>query len=239
MHAPAPAPRTYLHLPAWAVRLAAIAQSAVILTDVLARQAAAEPLAAAVHLLAFGSALVLACRPATRLAAMALAYYWLARFSIEVGPAMAGAGGAPAWVAPAEALTLACAAAAVAFDTGSVARRWSRAALQGTVSVMLLLFGYIHVAEAATIAGLIPGWFPLPTVVPYATGAAMMLAGTALWVPRLMPGAICGVIAMFVGWLPVVHAPRLAATPADVGQWAFAAMALALAGSLLVLQAEG
>jgi hypothetical protein len=66
----------------------------------------------------------------------------------------------------------------------------------------------------------------------------MLLAGAALWVPRLTPTAICLVITMFVGWLPVVHVPRLAAAPADVGEWAFAAMALALAGSLLLLQAD-
>lgn len=235
MLAPAPAPPTLLHLPTSAVRLAAIAQAAVILTHMLARQASADPLAVGVHLLAFGSALALAYRPAARLAAVALAFYWLGRFPIELGEAMAGARGASAWVAPAEALTLACAAAAVAFDTGSIGARQSRAALQGAVSVMLLLFGYIHATEAATIAGLIPAWFPLPAVAPYATATVMMLAGAALWIPRAMPAAICGVAAMFVSWLPVVHAPRLAAAPADVGEWAFAAMALALAGSLLVL----
>src|SRR5688500_15241501 len=105
MPAPAAASPTRLRLPAWAVRLAAIAQAAVILTDMLARQASAHPLAFdvhllvfGVHLLAFGSALALACRPATRLAAATLAFYWLGRFPIELGEAMAGAGGAPAWV---------------------------------------------------------------------------------------------------------------------------------------------
>lgn len=237
MLAPASALPTRLRLPTWAVRLAAIAQAAVILTQMLARPASADPLAVGVHLLAFGSALALAYRPPTRLAAMALAFYWLGRFPIELGEAMAGADGAPAWIAPAEALTLACAAAAIAFDTGSMGARQSRAALQGAVSIMLLLFGYIHATDAATIAGLIPAWFPLPAVAPYATAAVMMLAGAALWVPRVMPAAICGVVAMFVAWLPVVHAPHLAATPADVGEWVFAAMALALAGSLLVLLA--
>ena len=102
-------------------------------------------------------------------------------------------------------------------------------------SAMCALFGTVHFLNVSVIADMIPRWFPLRDILPFATGAILLSAGAALLMRWSRSGAAITIASMFASWIVLVHGPRLIAKPSDPGEWAFAALALALTGALLVL----
>ncbi|MFA6114787.1 MAG: hypothetical protein WC729_12360 [Sphingomonas sp.] len=170
------------------------------------------------------AAIVAACR---RGWAWPLALYWLTSLALSLPFDGAAIARPTAWVAPAEAALLALAAAAGGAVIGL------RRVLPITAAMLLLLFGGIHLSQGPAIAALTPAWLPMRSVAPYASGLAQIAAG--LWLAvRPSRGPAWTMAAMYLSWLPLIHLPRLLAEPGDASEWRFAAMALALAGALIL-----
>jgi len=106
----------------------------------------------------------------------------------------------------------------------------ARLAARIVVGAMLILFGAVHLMYPAAIAGMIPAWMPGQTLWPYATGAGQIVAGLAIVSGFFARPAAALIGAMFVSWVLVVHAPRIAAAPTSRSEWTFMALALVLAG---------
>ncbi|MDP3854801.1 DoxX family membrane protein [Phenylobacterium sp.] len=81
-------------------------------------------------------------------------------------------------------------------------------------------------------------WQPVPkgvpghTVLAYASGAAMMAAGVAVQLPRLSRFGAAALGLLYFTWVVLLHAPRVAAHPTNIGAWNGVAeiSALAMAG---------
>lgn len=99
---------------------------------------------------------------------------------------------------------------------------------------MLALFGIVHLLNVGAIGGMIPSWIPFRSVLPIVTGSTLVGAAVSMIFKRSRAVASIVIAAMFASWIAVLHLPRLAARPDDLGEWTFAAMALALTGALLV-----
>jgi uncharacterized membrane protein YphA (DoxX/SURF4 family) len=93
---------------------------------------------------------------------------------------------------------------------------------------------------APFIAALIPAWMPGHLFLAYFTGTAFIIAGLAIlagYGARL--GAI-GLGIMFLSWVVVLHAPRVAAALHKEGEWTSAFVALAFSGaSFIVARSSG
>lgn len=102
------------------------------------------------------------------------------------------------------------------------------------LGAMLALFGIVHLLNVGAIGGMIPGWIPFRSVLPIVTGSILVGAAVAMIFKRSRALASIVIATMFASWIAVLHLPRLSARPDDLGEWTFAAMALALTGALLV-----
>lgn len=131
------------------------------------------------------------------------------------------------WVVTAEAFTLAWAS----FQTIT-----GRQHLAGLLipSLMLVIFGTVHLIERVAVGSLVPSWVPASQYVPIATGLVMILLGLAILARIELRSTFVAVAAMFASWIPLIHAGRLLSDPGSAFEWAFAAMCVALTGSMLV-----
>lgn len=136
-----------------------------------------------------------------------------------------------ALVAPVECLVIAVSAM-------SVAKPKLMPIAQRLCALMLFLFGAVHLTEHAFVASLIPQWLPLQPYWPWITGTTMILAAIALFTGKFGRPMTIAVAAMFLSWLPLIHAARLLANPASPFEWAFATTAVALAGCLILAVSE-
>lgn len=96
---------------------------------------------------------------------------------------------------------------------------------------MLLAFALVHVQFREFIASMIPDWIPFAALWPWFTASANLAVGLSFLtgVRAQIGGALLGV--MYASWIPIVHLPRVLASPADVGEWTAGALALTLAGA--------
>ena len=166
-------------------------------------------------------------RRTARIAAGALALYWLAWFGFQHLPALfRDPGQFSSWVSASQAATFAAVALAFAF-----ARRDLWRVARVVLGLMVVLFGGVHVLYPQIVAGLLPDWFPIPGAWPYGTGAVqialglMILAGFRAAVAAFTLGLI------WLSWIPLVHAPRLISAPGELFEWTFMLTALTLAGA--------
>jgi len=143
---------------------------------------------------------------------------------IQVGPAIEAA------VSTIEALVLS-AASMVLIRNGS-----SRSVLRWLLTVMLVMFGTIHLFFRPAIAGLMPDFIPFAAIWPWITGTLLIGSGLATLFKHVRGYALLIVAAMFLAWVPLIHVPRLLAS-FSIGEATFAAMAIALSGSLLICRA--
>ncbi|MFL6750347.1 MAG: hypothetical protein ACJ8E9_04735 [Sphingomicrobium sp.] len=143
---------------------------------------------------------------------------------VEAGPAIEAA------VSTIEALVLA-AASLVLIRNGT-----SNRALRWLLTVMLLMFGTIHLLFRPAIAGLMPDFIPFAAIWPWITGILLIASGLATLFKAFRGYALLIVAAMFLAWVPLIHVPRLLAS-FSIGEVTFAAMAIALAGSLIICRA--
>jgi uncharacterized membrane protein len=175
-------------------------------------------------------ALLLAFAVATlwrpRIAAPALALHWAVALAFVAASVVENVVDPTAWVPLAQALV---------FVTFALSL-WSasmHSALRVAFSAMLVLFGAIHLVYVDAIAGLIPDFVPAASVWPWVTGGVQVIVGIALLIGRFVwPGALA-IAAMYLAWIPIVHAPRLLSDTQSAFEWTFALTALALAGVAL------
>lgn len=99
----------------------------------------------------------------------------------------------------------------------------------------LVVFGVQHFLYAKFIATLIPRWIPGHLFWAYCVGA--MFFAAALSIATQMQGhlAAASLGLMFLLWVVVLHAPRVAAAAHEGNEWTSAFMALAMSGGSFVL----
>lgn len=158
-------------------------------------------------------------------AAIALAVYWLAWLVLQHIPALVGAPDRfPLWVSAAQALTFAMVSAAFVRPVLWPIARFA-------LGAMVTMFGAIHALYPEVVSGLLPGWFPLPGIWPYLSGAIQIVGGLAILVGYRATMAAFVIGLMWLSWIPLVHLPRLIAAPDALFEWTFMLTALALAGA--------
>jgi uncharacterized membrane protein len=181
---------------------------------------------------ASGALLLLFAASALRwpsVAGPALALYWLVA-ALFVGLAVTANVGDPLAYVP-----LAQTVVFIAFSVWLWRRPQAHVTLRVAFGAMLMLFGAIHLTHIDVIAGLIPDFVPGASLWPWITGGVQVVAGLACVIGRGNSIAAIVVALMYAAWLPVVHAPRLLASPDSTFEWTFALTALALAGVALVV----
>jgi len=104
------------------------------------------------------------------------------------------------------------------------------------IAAMLVIFGTIHLLMRVLIASLIPDFIPFAATWPWVTGSILIGSGLAMPFGRVRGHALLVVAAMFLAWVLLVHFPRLLAS-FSIGEVTFAAMAVALSGSLILCRA--
>jgi uncharacterized membrane protein len=102
----------------------------------------------------------------------------------------------------------------------------------------LVVFGVQHFMYAGFVAAVVPSWIPGPLAWTYITGVALIAAGLSLAVGTKaeLAGGLLGV--MFLLWVVLLHAPRVATHLRDAKEWNSAAVALAMGGAAWVLAEE-
>lgn len=95
----------------------------------------------------------------------------------------------------------------------------------------LFIFGAQHFLYAAFIATLIPVWIPEHLFWAYFIGGAFVATALAI-LTRVMAGLASSLLGlMFLLWVLVLHAPRVAASPHNGREWTSLFVALAMSGS--------
>ena len=142
-----------------------------------------------------------------------------------------------------ECLTL----SAIAFTVAGILPYGRNASTQGTAAnwplllgrflfaVSMVVFGAQHFMYAGFIATLIPAWIPFHLFWVYLTGTGMIVAGLSIATGILAPLASRGLGMMFLLWLLLLHAPRVAASPRNGDEWTSAFVALAVSGGSFLL----
>ena len=98
-----------------------------------------------------------------------------------------------------------------------------------------LVFGAQHLMFADFVAGLVPAYFPARLFWAYLTGAAMIAAGISLIanVKARLAAALLG--AMLIGFILLIHIPKLAGGDLSAISWTRALQDLAIASAALML----
>jgi putative oxidoreductase len=74
--------------------------------------------------------------------------------------------------------------------------------------LVIAFFGVSHFMNATTMTGYVPSYFPLPQVLVYLTGAALIAAGIALIIGKKAQLAMFLLGIMLLGFAVLVHLPR-------------------------------
>jgi hypothetical protein len=204
-----------------------------------------RPLSIAAGILLLAAAVGLLIRTTAHLAASLLGAGLLLRLLIVHLPQLVTHLGDPnIWTVFGEVLALAGAAwmlAAVlpaSVPSGRIVLTRTLAAGRYLFAVPLVIFSVLHFKYAFFISNLIPRWIPerfflanfvglcfLCAAVAFATGIRARLAGYMF-------------TAMFLIWVAILHAPRVAASPHNGNEWTSMLIALAMAGSALAAAAN-
>lgn len=115
----------------------------------------------------------------------------------------------------------------------TLARSQPAKILHYLLSAMLIVFGSVHILWNDAISQLLPEFMPFRSAWPWVTGLLQLAAGFASISEKLARTVFPLVAVMFLAWIPLVHLPRILADPSN-GEFAFAAMAVALAGCLIL-----
>lgn len=145
------------------------------------------------------------------------------------------------WLGVAEAMALFGGALLLfgAFYNGTVLMK-DRIAIAGRycVGVALPVFGLSHFAYAEFTAAMVPVWIPAKLFWAYFTGCAHLAAGLAVLSGIWAPLATRLLALMFGSWVLILHAPRVAADPANRVEWTMLIIAIALTASACLLAAR-
>lgn len=115
--------------------------------------------------------------------------------------------------------------------------RWTARAGQVLFAVCLAVFGIQHFMPGVReyVASVIPSWIPAHVFFTYFTGTAFLAAAVSIATGRLarLGSTLLGV--MFLSWVVVLHAPRVAHAPHGANEWASLLVALCLGGAGLIV----
>jgi uncharacterized membrane protein YphA (DoxX/SURF4 family) len=98
-----------------------------------------------------------------------------------------------------------------------------------------LEFALCHFVYVDVTASMVPGWLPARAGWAYATGVAHAAAGVALITGLRVRLAATLEAAMCAAFVLLVHLPRVAAAPADHGEWTSLVTAFAIAAAALAV----
>ena len=130
------------------------------------------------------------------------------------------------WTSAAE-LTCLCGAALVLAGLGSLGRVF--------YAVPLLVFGIQHFLYAQFISTLVPAWIPYLLFWAYFVGTAFIAAAVSISTKGQARLAAILLGVMFLSWVVIVHAPRVAAHLRNGNEWTSAFIALAMAGGAWIV----
>ena len=102
-------------------------------------------------------------------------------------------------------------------------------------AISLMVFAVQHFLYGAFVATLVPAWIPGHLFWAYFVGVAFIAAGLSIASGK---GArIAGIMlgTMFLLWVVLLHAPRVAASPHNGNEWTSEFVALAMGGASLVM----
>jgi uncharacterized membrane protein YphA (DoxX/SURF4 family) len=101
----------------------------------------------------------------------------------------------------------------------------------------MVVFGAQHFMYVQFIATLVPSWLPLHVFWTYFFGVALIAAGISIvtGIQARLAATLLGV--MFLLWVVVLHAPRVAASPHNGDEWSSLFVALAMCGSCFIIAA--
>lgn len=142
-----------------------------------------------------------------------------------------------------EPLTMAAAAFVLAETllTEQADRKWQAAmsplafAGRHIFALCMVVFGIQHFLYARFIAMLIPAWLPAHLFWAYFTGCAFIAAGIAISTNMLGRVGATALGVMFLLWVVILHAPRVAHHPRNGDEWSSAIMAVAMCGASWVI----
>lgn len=99
----------------------------------------------------------------------------------------------------------------------------------------LVVFGAQHLMYGRFVAALITPWIPFHVFWAYFVGVAFIAAAFAIVSGKL--GALAATLlgAMFLLWVPILHAPRVAGAPHNGDEWTSLFVALAASGCAFVV----
>jgi uncharacterized membrane protein YphA (DoxX/SURF4 family) len=105
----------------------------------------------------------------------------------------------------------------------------------GIFAFCMVIFGVQHFMYADFIATLIPAWMPARLFLAYFTGCDLIVAGVAIVAKKQarLAAALLGV--MFLLWVILLHAPRVAAALHNGDELTSLFVALAMAGGSFIV----
>lgn len=130
------------------------------------------------------------------------------------------------WTSAAE-LTCLCGVALVLAGLGSLGRVF--------YAVPLIAFGVQHFLYAQFISTLVPTWIPYRLFWAYFVGTAFIAAAVSISTKGQARLAAILLGVMFLSWVIIVHAPRVAAHLRNGNEWTSAFIALAMAGGAWIV----
>jgi uncharacterized membrane protein YphA (DoxX/SURF4 family) len=101
----------------------------------------------------------------------------------------------------------------------------------------MVVFGVQHFMYTQFIATLVPSWLPLHVFWTYFFGVALIAAGISIVTGIQARVAAILLGAMFLLWVVVLHAPRVAASPHNGDEWSSLFVAMAMCGSCFIIAA--
>src|SRR5260370_1331603 len=102
-------------------------------------------------------------------------------------------------------------------------------------AISMIIFGIQHFEYAKFVASLIPSWIPGHLFWTYFTGAGFIAAGVSIMIKKYgrLGATLLGI--MFLLWVAVLHAPRVAAHLHNGDEWSSAFVALAMCGASFIV----
>jgi len=135
---------------------------------------------------------------------------------------------------------LSIAAAALVLHGLSTGRGAKLSIMPGRIffAFTMIVFGAQHFMYARFVATLVPRWIPQHYFWVIATGIALIAAGAAIATTIADKIASFCLFAMFLGWLVLLHAPRILHALHNGDEWSSALVVLALCGASLLMAAS-
>jgi uncharacterized membrane protein YphA (DoxX/SURF4 family) len=101
----------------------------------------------------------------------------------------------------------------------------------------MVVFGFQHFMYGQFVSMLVPSWLPWHIFWTYFFGVALIAAGISIvtGIQARLAAILLGV--MFLLWVVVLHAPRVAASPRNGDEWSSLFVAIAMCGSCFIIAA--